>query len=235
MIRVLLVDDQLIIRQGLKSLLEVKEDLEVVGDGEHGQQAIELVASLHPDVVLMDVRMPVMDGLAATRLICQQFPEVKVLMLTTFDNDEYVHRAMQFGAKGYLLKDTHSEELAQAIRAVHKGYTHMGPGLFEKVCLAPTYPNEEAQKAVAPPQPNSLPPELAELTPREREVLCLILAGASNREIAQSLYISERTVRNHVTSILGQLRVRDRTQAAVFASSFLPLLSSTNPPSETVS
>lgn len=135
---------------------------------------------------------------------------------------------MQFGAKGYLLKDTHSEELAQAIRSVHKGYTHMGPGLFEKVLQAPNPSSfEMQQQPVAAAQPSQLPSELAELTPREREVLCLIVAGANNREIAQSLYISERTVRNHVTSILGQLRVRDRTQAAVFAGSFLPLLRTT--------
>jgi DNA-binding NarL/FixJ family response regulator len=222
MIRVLLVDDQLIIRQGLKSLLEAKPDLDVVGDAEHGQQALELVADLHPDVVLMDVRMPVMDGVAATRLICQQFSETKVLVLTTFDNDEYVQRAMQYGAKGYLLKDTHSEELAQAIRLVHKGHTHMGPGLFEKVLLRSPSSLSSKVQPLAPPDP--LPPELAELTPREREVLCLIASGANNREIAESLYISERTVRNHVTSILGRLRVRDRTQAAMFAGSFLSVL-----------
>lgn len=216
MIRVLLVDDQVIIRQGLQSLLESKPDLQVVGDAENGQKAIEQVEALQPDVVLMDVRMPVMDGVAATQVICQRFPETKVLVLTTFDDDEYISQAMRFGAMGYLLKDTPSEELAQAIRSVHKGYTQFGPGLFEKAIsnfLTST-----------PEKPTSLPPELAELTPREREVLRLIATGTSNREIAEALYISERTVKNHITSILSRLNLRDRTQAALFASSFLPLL-----------
>lgn len=215
-IRVLLVDDQLIIRQGLKSLLEVKLDLEIVGEAENGQQAIAQVETLQPDVVLMDVRMPVMDGVAATRQICQQFSQTRVLVLTTFDDDEYVSQAMRLGARGYLLKDTHSDDLAAAIRAVHKGYTQLGPGLIEKA-IAPTPPP-------IPDRPTHLPPELAGLTAREREVLSLIVAGASNREIAKSLYISERTVKNHITHILSQLNVRDRTQAAMFASAFLPLL-----------
>jgi DNA-binding NarL/FixJ family response regulator len=131
-IRLLLVDDQLIIRQGLRSLLEAKPDLEVIGEAENGQQAIAQVETLQPDVVLMDVRMPIVDGVAATRVICQQFSQTKVLVLTTFDDDEYVSQAMRLGARGYLLKDTHSDDLAAAIRAVHKGYTQMGPGLLQK-------------------------------------------------------------------------------------------------------
>ena len=215
-IRLLLVDDQMIIRQGLRSLLEVKPDLEVVGEAENGQQAIAQVETLRPDVVLMDVRMPVMDGVAATRQICQQFSQTKVIVLTTFDDDEYVSQAMRLGARGYLLKDTHSDDLAEAIRVVHKGYTQMGPGLLEKAMAPPT--------PVMLSQPTQLPPELARLTAREREVLSLIVKGASNREIAKALYISERTVKNHITHILSQLNVRDRTQAAMFAIPFLSLL-----------
>ncbi|MDP8962511.1 MAG: response regulator transcription factor [Cyanobacteriota bacterium] len=212
MIRVLLVDDQNLIRQGLKALLELEPDLQVVGEGENGQSAIALVETLQPDVVLMDIRMPVMDGVAATREICQQFPATKVLVLTTFDDDQYVAEALRYGAMGYLLKDTPSEELAAAIRSVHKGYTQLGPGLVEKIIAkVPT---------VAPPPP-SPPPSWDELTPREQEVLRLIAKGASNREIAQLLYISEGTVKNHVTNILNRLNLRDRTQAAIFANSFL--------------
>lgn len=206
MIRILLVDDQTIVHQGLKSLLEVQPDLQVVGWAETGQQALEQVTALQPDVVLMDVRMPVMDGVTATQLITQQFPQVKVLVLTTFSDDDYVVRALRCGARGYLLKDTQSEELAQAIRAIHKGCGQMGPGLMEK--------------AIAPISSPTLPPELSQLTPRERDVLRLIVAGASNREIAATLFITEQTVKNHVTSILNRLGLRDRTQAAVFASHY---------------
>lgn len=222
MIRLLLVDDQIIIRQGLKNLLESKAELQVVGDAEDGQQAIAKIEALYgtpmqPDVVLMDVRMPVMDGVAATQQICQRFPKIDVLVLTTFDDGEYVSQAMRYGAKGYLLKHTPIEELAIAVRSVYQGYTHLGPGLFEKA-LAPL-----PTLITAPLQPE-IPPELANLSPREREVLRLIAMGFSNREIAHALYISERTVRNHVTSILSQLNLRDRTQAALSAIAFLPQL-----------
>lgn len=207
MIRVLLVDDQSLIRQGLRALLELDAQLEVVGEAENGQAAIILVEQLQPDVILMDIRMPIMDGVAATREICKKFPQIKVLVLTTFDDDEYVTAAMNYGATGYLLKDTPSEELAIAIRAVHKGYTQLAPGIVKKL-LTPT--------------PIQSPPALDELTKREMEVLRLIASGASNREIAQKLFISEGTVKNHVTNILNRLNLRDRTQAAIFANSFLP-------------
>jgi DNA-binding NarL/FixJ family response regulator len=217
MIRVLLADDQHIIRQGLKALLELEPDLDVVGDAENGQQVLQHLETLRPDVVLMDIRMPVMDGVAATGLIRQRFPEIKVLILTTFDDEDYVAEALRLGAVGYLLKDTPSEELANAIRTVHKGYTQFAPGIVQK--FMSKLPNT--------PQPTpELPPGFTELTPREREVLRLIASGASNREIAQMLHISEGTVKNHVTNLLGRLNLRDRTQAAIFANSVLHLLSS---------
>jgi DNA-binding NarL/FixJ family response regulator len=215
MIRLLLVDDQNIVRKGLKVLLEAQPGFQVVGEAGNGREAIAQVKALQPDVVLMDVRMPEMDGVAATQAICQSYPDTRILVLSTFDEDDYVSRAMQYGAKGYLLKDSQVEELAQAIRAVHKGFTQLGPGLFEKA-MAPPPPT--------PVQSILLPPELAELTPREREVLCLIIDGASNREIAELLYISERTVKNHVTSILSQIHQRDRIHAARFAGPFLSLM-----------
>ncbi|MEB3355661.1 MAG: response regulator transcription factor [Synechococcales bacterium] len=220
-IRVLLVDDQAILRQGLKTLLELEPDLRIVGDAENGQVALEKVGLLQPDVVLMDVRMPVMDGVAATREIHRQFPHIKVLVLTTFDDDDYVTAALRQGAVGYLLKDTPSEELSNAIRSVHRGYTHFGPGIFQKMMAQFTAP------APSTVDEEIVPPGFTDLTPREKQVLRLIAQGASNREIARTLYISEGTVKNHVTNILGRLNLRDRTQAAILAHSLLPLLTDT--------
>jgi DNA-binding NarL/FixJ family response regulator len=210
MIRILIVDDQIIVRHGLKSLLEIQEDLTVVGDVSNGQEALEIIASLDlqfqlPDVVLLDVRMPVMDGVASTQELKKYYPELKILILTTFDDDEYISQAMNYGAKGYLLKDSPPEDLAMAIRVVNKGHTYMGSGLLEKMLQHSTQP-EIATVAIA------------ELSPREQEVLNLIATGANNREIAKNLYISEKTVKNHITSILSKLNLRDRTQAAVFVN-----------------
>ncbi len=205
MIKLLLVDDQGIIREGLRSLLETKVDLTIIGEAENGKAAVELALSLKPDVVLMDVRMPIMDGVAATRALTEQAPDIKVLILTTFDDDEYVTQALRSGAKGYLLKDTPSTELADAIRAIHRGYTQFGPGLMEKAFSS-------APIAEQPPE------AFTQLTPREQEVLQLIAIGCSNREIAEKLYISERTVKNHVNSLLRRLNLRDRTQVAILAA-----------------
>lgn len=216
MIKVLLVDDQNLIRQGLRALLELEPDLEIVGEAENGESAIKIIPQLQPHVVLMDIRMPIMDGVAATQEIYKRFAGIKVLVLTTFDDDEYVTAALQNGAMGYLLKDTPSEELAVAIRAVHKGYTQLGPGIVKKLLT-------QFSTGILPQSPPT-PPSLAELTPREKEVLRLIATGASNREISQKLYISEGTVKNHVTNILNRLNLRDRTQAAIFANTFLSYL-----------
>jgi DNA-binding NarL/FixJ family response regulator len=217
MIRVLLVEDQEIVRRGLKTLLEIKPDLRVVGEAGNGQLAIEQLESLHaiaqpPDVVLMDIRMPIMDGVTATQRICQQFPGTKILVLTTFDDSKYVAQALQFGAKGYLLKDTPAEELAEAIRLIHKGYTQFGPGILEKMVAKMPAPEPE------------LPPGMAELTNREREILRMIAKGSSNREIAQALFLSDGTVRNHISHILTRMNLRDRTQAAIVANAFLSWL-----------
>jgi DNA-binding NarL/FixJ family response regulator len=210
MINILLVDDQHLIRQGLKALLELETDLQIVGEAENGQIALDLVAELQPNVVLMDIRMPVMDGVTATKEICQRFPTANILILTTFDDDTYVAKAVEYGAKGYLLKDTPSEEIAAAIRAVDRGYTHLAPGMMAKVMAGRLHETEL-----------TLPLELQELTPRELEVLKLIATGANNREIAQALHISEGTVKNHVTNLLSRLNLRDRTQAAILAKTYL--------------
>jgi DNA-binding NarL/FixJ family response regulator len=218
MIRILLVDDQSLIRQGLKAMLSIEADLEVVGTAENGQIAIQKIETLKPDVVLMDVRMPIMDGREATRIISQKFPDVKVLVLSTFDDDRYIADSIRAGAKGYLLKDMPSEELAQSIRLIDRGYTQMGPGLMEKLMT---------NCAVDPPSefPAKDRPDLEELTPREKEVLQLIGLGSTNRDIAEKLYISEGTVKTHVTHLFNRLRLKNRAQLAVFANMMLPNLS----------
>lgn len=211
MIRLLLVDDQTLICQGLKAMLSLEPDLEVVGIAHNGMVALEQVALLQPDVVLMDVRMPVMDGREATRSIVQQHPLVKVLVLSTFDDDQYIADAMRAGAKGYLLKDMPSEELAQAIRFVHLGYTQLAPGLMDKLMVKfpSASPTMELETAA----------DMIQLTPREQEVLHLISAGLTNRDIAQQLYISEGTVKTHVTHLLNRLSLRNRAQLAIYAHS----------------
>ncbi len=215
MIRVLLVDDQSIVREGLSSLLQTHSDLEVVSEAENGQVAVEQAIALQPDVILMDIRMPIMDGIAAIRILKSQAPKIKILVLTTFDDDRYVTQAIAHGAQGYLLKDTPSAELAQAIRLLNKGYSQMGPGLLAKAMNNSSL--QQKSNAIA-----DIPAEFAQLTTREKEVLQLIATGHSNKEIATKLYITERTVKNHVNSILRSLDLRDRTQAAIFANSFRP-------------
>jgi DNA-binding NarL/FixJ family response regulator len=209
MIRILIADDQPFFRQGLADLLDLEEDLEIVGQANHGKEAIALTQQLQPDVILMDVRMPVCDGVEATRDIHQRFPWIRILVLTTFDEDEYIWQSLQAGALGYLLKSTPSHELATAIRTLHQGYSQLGPTIAPKVFAQ-----------INPPTP----PEndyLHWFSKRELGVLTLLAEGKNNREIAEALYLTEGTVKNHITRILGQLGVRDRTQAALWAQQHL--------------
>lgn len=236
MIRVLLVDDQNLIREGLKALLEQEQDLQVVGDADNEQSAIQQVETLQPDVVLIDPSISQMNGISATQTICERFPETQVLVLTTLDDEESITNALKVGAKGYLLKNLSPDELVGAVRNVHKGYTQLSPGILPKILARvdvgslparSTVPNNSAKVlAFNPAQRRShpLPHGFTKLTARERQVLRLIAAGSSNREIARSLEISEGTVKNHVASILGRLNLRDRTQAAIIANSVMPLL-----------
>lgn len=221
MIKVLLVEDQKLIREGLSALLSLEDGIAIVGEAENGQIALDLLAALgdeqRPDVALMDMRMPVMDGVAATSAIAQQYPNIKVLALTTFDDDELIAQSMAAGARGYLLKDTPSEELADSIRAVAKGYSQFGPGIVQK--MMGTLPSIPGHKRSRSNQTDTdILNKIEALTPREKEVLTCLSQGASNREIAQQLFLSEGTVKNHVTNILSRLEVRDRTQAALQAS-----------------
>jgi DNA-binding NarL/FixJ family response regulator len=211
MIRLLLVDDQELVSQGLQAMLNLESDLEVLGIANNGQDAVQQAETLQPDIILMDIRMPIMDGREATRVISQKFPDIKVLVLSTFDEDDYIAQSIKAGAKGYLLKDMPCEELAQAIRLVFRGYTQMGPGLMEKM-LDGMLDSDVTEK-----QSSEL--ELAELTPREVDVFNLVGTGCTNREIAKQLYITEGTVKTHVTHILNRLNLRNRSQIAIYANS----------------
>ena len=207
---VLIVDDQALVRAGFRMILEAEEDMEVVGEATDGREAVAEAGRLRPDVVLMDVRMPDMDGIEATRrLLGQDRTEAKIVMLTTFDMDEYVYDALRAGASGFLLKDVPPEQLVAGIRAVASGDALLAPSVTRRVI-------EEFVRR-PPDSVRTAPPELAELTARELEVLKLIARGLANAEIAKELFVSETTVKTHVAHVLMKLKLRDRVQAVVFA------------------
>jgi len=208
LVRVVIADDQALFREGLRTLLMAHKDLLVVGEAKDGEEALRVARSTRADVVLMDMKMPRLDGVAATRRLRATMPECRVVALTTFDDDEYVFEALRAGAVGYLLKDASSERLVEAIRAAARGESFLQPSVASKVVaefsrLAPR---------AAPPSATA-----ALLSERELEVLRLVTRGASNKEIAGALFVAEGTVKNHVTSILTKLNVTDRTQAALRA------------------
>ena len=219
-VRVLVVDDQRLMRDGIASLLSIQPGIEVAGTAANGQEALERARELQPDVILMDIRMPIMDGVAATAAVRRELPDCKVLMLTTFD-DEYIVEALHAGATGYLLKDIPAHDLAQAVQAARKGIFQFDPTVAGKVVasLSTHHPAQPAPKAPPRPAHSAATParDLSELTEREVEVLRLIAQGATNREIATALVISEGTVKNHMSNILSRLQLRDRTQAALYA------------------
>jgi DNA-binding NarL/FixJ family response regulator len=208
-ITVLIVDDQALFREGLHTLLTVYDDIHVVAEAANGQEAIALVQQHRPDVVLMDVRMPHLDGVAATRQICAGPVPTRVIMLTTFDDDKYVFEGLRAGAAGYLLKDVPSGELLNAIRAAARGDSFLQPSVAAKV-VAEFARLLSAESTLAPPQPLVEP-----LSQRELEILAILANGTSNREIANQLFLAEGTVKNHVSNILSKMGVRDRTQAAL--------------------
>jgi DNA-binding NarL/FixJ family response regulator len=208
-IRVLLVDDQRLLRDGLRTLLELEEDLQVVGEADDGAAGLARYAELKPDVVLMDVRMPGMDGVEATRRLMGEWPAARVIILTTFDEDEYIFEGLRAGACGYLLKALSGAELAAAIRTVHGGAALLDPAVTAKVM---------AEFARLAPPARTIDAGLADpLTDREREILTLVAQGLTNRAIAQRLFLAEGTIKNYVTNILQKIGVRDRTQAALRA------------------
>jgi DNA-binding NarL/FixJ family response regulator len=207
-IRVLVADDQALVRAGFRAILEAQDDLEVVGEAGDGGEAVANARELRPDVVLMDVRMPGVDGIEATRRLLRDGDAPRVLMLTTFDLDEYVYEAMRAGASGFLLKDAPRDQLVGAVRTVAAGDSLLAPALLRRLI-------EDFVRRPAPGARSH--PELEELTERELEVLTLIARGLANAEIAAQLFVSEATVRTHVTHILAKLGLRDRVQAVVLA------------------
>jgi DNA-binding NarL/FixJ family response regulator len=208
-VRVLLCDDQALVRSGFRMVLEAREDMQVVGEAENGAEAVALAAQRRPDVILMDVRMPVMDGVEATRRLARTGTSARIVMLTTFDSDEYVYEALRAGASGFLLKDVQPGQLIDAIRVVARGEALLAPTVTRRLLdrFAHTLPDRT----------QTAPPALAELTERELEVLTLLASGLSNAELAERLFLSETTVKTHVSSILRKLDLRDRVQAVVLA------------------
>lgn len=208
-IRVLIVDDQMMVREGFSVLLNAMSGIEVVGEAVNGREAVAQVAALHPDVVLMDIRMPELNGIEATREIVAADGDAKVLVLTTFDLDEYVYQALRAGASGFLLKDASARQLADGVRIVASGEALLAPTVTKRLI-------NEFSKLAAVPRPPALA-QIGDLTERETEVLVLIAQGLSNAEIASHLVVAESTIKTHVSRILVKLGLRDRTQAAVFA------------------
>lgn len=206
MIRVAIADDQAMIRAGLRSLLEREPDIEVVGEAPDGEAAMRLARRRPPDVMLVDIRMPVLDGIAVTRALCAEMPAIRVLVVTTFDLDEYVFGALRAGASGFLLKDAPAEDLVAAVRVVAAGDGLLAPAVTRRVIEA-----FASGPVLAPP------PGLDELTPREREVLGLVARGRTNGELARELSIAETTVKSHLGQILMKLGARDRVQAVIAA------------------
>jgi DNA-binding NarL/FixJ family response regulator len=208
-IRVVLADDQALVRAGFRSLLDAQDDIEVVGEASSGDEAVGLASDLSPDVVLMDIRMPGMDGLAATRAIAEdeRLADVRIVVLTTFGLDEYVFEAIRSGASGFLVKDTEPDELVQAVRVVAGGEALLSPSVTRQLLV------EFASRAKEPIQAAGL----EELTDREREIVALVGEGLSNQEIAERLFVSPATAKTHVSRAMGKLRARDRAQLVVIA------------------
>lgn len=207
--RIVIADDQALVRVGFRMILEAEPDLEVVAEARDGREALALVREVQPDIVLMDVRMPELDGIEATRRILAEGAATRIIMLTTFDMDEYIYEALRVGASGFLLKDVPPEQLIAGIRAVGSGDALLAPAITRRVI------QEFVRR---PPESLRTPPrQLDDLTPREIEVLKLLARGLSNAEIADELFVSETTVKTHVTRILMKLALRDRVKAVVFA------------------
>ncbi|WP_088293669.1 response regulator [Bacillus mycoides] len=209
MIRIMIVDDQSLIRDGLAMILNLRPELEVVGTASDGDEVVQKVKQLQPEIILMDIRMPRMNGVEGTRLVREKFPYIKVLMLTTFSDSELIFEALEQGASGYLLKDMETDAIAQAILTVHSGGVVLPQDITAQII-------EELKKTKVAVECNP-PEQLKQLTEREVDVLRAIGLGLNNKEIAEKLFITEGTVKNHVSNLISELELRDRTQAAIYA------------------
>ncbi len=211
-IRVLVIDDHAVVRQGLRTFIELQDDMEIVGEGSNGNEAVELAARLMPDVILLDLIMPGMGGLEAIRQILKCSPRSRVLILTSFSEDDKIFPAIRAGAQGYLLKDIQPRDLVQAIRETHQGKPQLHPDIAHRLMSAVADAPPALQKTTDP-----LTKDLQGLTEREREVLEMIARGLNNREIAEKMVVSEKTVKTHVSNLLNKLNLQDRTRAAIWA------------------
>ena len=219
-IKILIADDQILMREGLRTILGLEEDITVVGVVGNGREAFDKAREYFPDIILMDIRMPIMNGVEATKLIHQHLPGIKIIILTTFDDDEYIFDALKSGASGYLLKDLPSEELIGAIRKVYRGGVLMPPEIMAKVVAEFARMGDIRQEdhhRVPMGEMIGKREIVEQLTSREIEIIRLISAGKSNKEIAGTLYITEGTVKNHISNILGKMDLRDRTQIVIYA------------------
>lgn len=211
MIKVMIVDDQALIREGLQMILSLYNDIDIVGEAFNGQHALDIIKNINPDVVLMDIRMPIMDGVEATKIIKEKYPHIKVIILTTFNEDEYIFEGLKNGADGYILKDIKSEEIVKAIKEAYKGNVLLQPEVAKKVVKSFNNLNKN-NKLTKQAEFEDL---LKDLTQREIEIAKLIAEGKSNKEISRELFITEGTVKNHLTRILNKLELKNRTQLAL--------------------
>lgn len=212
-IKVMIVDDQALIREGLRMILSLSEEIEVVQEASNGEEAVQVLKQVVPDVILMDIRMPIFNGVEATRAIKIQYPQVKIIILTTFNEDEYIFEGLKNGADGYILKDVKSDEIIRGIKTVHEGNTLLQPEVATKVVRAFKAANEVSYKQE---ESTIIKGKYENLTSRETEIARLVAKGKSNKEISEDLFIAEGTVKNHLTRILGKLQLENRIQLAVY-------------------
>lgn len=215
-IKLMLVDDQSLIREGLSMILSLSDDLQIIGEASNGVEAVKILDTIRPDIILMDIRMPKMDGVEATKIIMNKYPHIRIIILTTFSEDHYIYEGLKNGAVGYILKDLESKEIIRGIKTVHEGNVLLQPEVATKLVKIITGDNTSQNGNVDANDSNNLIGKYEQLTDREEEIAKLVSCGKSNKEISEMLFITEGTVKNNITKILAKLQLRDRTQLALF-------------------